>query len=191
MSEQRIICIGGSNGAPLLALSLLEKLPRGFGAPILLALHMPPPLTASYAKALAGKLELNTAMAVNETVPEPGWVYVCPGGMHIGLGKTGRIVVTPKPDGTPFKPSIDILFHTAAQNARANTVAVVLKGLTVKRDARQGALSVAHAGGRVIVQGDGADAVFGMPRDVIEAGAASDVLPLAEIPRKLLSLTQG
>jgi two-component system chemotaxis response regulator CheB len=188
MSGRKIVCIGGSNGAPMLALSILEKLPAGFGAPILLALHMPPPLTASFTHALSTKIQLKTSIAVNETLPEPGEVYVCPGGMHIGLSKTGRIIVTPKPDGTPFKPSIDILFHTAAQNAQDNVIAVVLKGLTVKRDARQGALSVKNNGGRVVVQGDRADTIFGMPRDVIDAGAATEVLPLADIPKKLISL---
>lgn len=191
MSAQQIVCIGGSNGAPMLALTLLEKLPGDFPAPILLALHMPAPLSASFTRALEGKIALKTRVAANETAPEPGTVYVCPGGMHIGLGRNGRLVVTPKPDATPFKPSIDILFHTAAQNARENTLGVVLKGLTVKRDARQGALSIIQAGGKVLVQGDKLDTVFGMPRDVIDAGGASEVLPLLQIPARLVELTKS
>ncbi len=194
MSANKIICIGGSSGAPMLAATLLEKLPADLNAALLLALHIPAPLVSSFAATIKSRSQLSVEMAADGKFPEAGHVYVCPGAMHIGLNKAGRIVVTPRPEGTPFKPSIDILFHTAAQFMGPKVTAVVLKGLTLKRDARQGALSVKQAGGRVIVQNDPVDTLFGMTRDVIEAGAATDQVPMnnmADLIVKVVGKIQG
>lgn len=194
MSVHKLVCIGGSSGAPMLAATLLERIPADLDAAVLLALHIPVPLVSSFAATIKTRSPMAVEMAVDGKDPMPGRVYVCPGGMHIGLGKNGRIVVTPRPEGTPFKPSIDILFHTAAQVMGGDVTAVVLKGLTLKRDARQGALSVKNAGGRVIVQNDPVDTLFGMTKDVIEAGGATDKAPLdsiSDLVVKIAGRTKG
>lgn len=188
VSVQKLVCIGGSSGAPMLAATLLERFPADLDAAVLLALHIPVPLVSSFAATLKTRSPMAVEMAVDGKDPMPGRVYVCPGGMHIGLGKNERIVVTPRPEGTPFKPSIDILFHTAAQIKGPGVIAVVLKGLTLKRDARQGSLSVKHAGGHVIVQNDPIDTLFGMTKDVIDAGGATDKAPLSAIPDLVVKL---
>lgn len=181
MGVNRLICVGGSSGAPMLAATLLEQLPADLDAAVMLALHIPPPLVSSFAATIKNRCPLAVEMAADGKELATGKVYVCPGSMHLGVNRGGRVVVTPRPEGTPFKPSIDILFHTAAQYLGPKVIAVVLKGLTLKRDARQGALSVKQVGGRVIVQNDPVDTLFGMTRDVIEAGAATDQSPMAGI----------
>lgn len=188
MSVEKLICMGGSSGAPMLAATVLEQLPADLDAAIMLALHIPAPLVTSFAGTVKSRSQLIVEMALDGKEPMPGRVYVCPGSMHIGLNRQRRIVVTPKPEGTPFKPSIDILFHTAAQNMGAGVIAVVLKGLTLKRDARQGSLSVKQAGGKVIVQNDPADTLFGMTRDVIDAGGATDLVPIAQMASTLAKM---
>lgn len=188
MSVNKIICIGGSSGAPMLAATVLEGLPPDLDGAVVLALHIPQPLVSSFAATVKSRSGLDVSMASDGLEPLPGHAYVCPGSMHIGMSRAGRIVVTPRPEGTPFKPSIDILFHTAAQAMGAKVIAVVLKGLTLKRDARQGSLSVKQAGGKVVVQNDPTDTLFGMTRDVIDAGGATDLVPIAQMADTLVKM---
>lgn len=169
----------------MLAATVLEQLPADLDGAIMLALHIPAPLVTSFAATIKSRSALTVEMAIDGKEPMPGRVYVCPGAMHIGINRQGRIVVTAKPEGTPFKPSIDILFHTAAQAMAQNVIAVVLKGLTLKRDARQGSLSVKQAGGKVLVQNDPSDTLFGMTRDVIDAGGATDLVPIAHMAAQI------
>lgn len=182
----KLICIGGSTGAPLLAATLIEQLPEELDAAVLLALHIPAPLVASFVASVGNRSTLPIEMAMDGLEPQAGHVYVSPGAMHIGVNRSGRMVVTSRPDATPVKPSIDILFHTASQVFGQRVFAVVLKGLTLKRDARQGALSVKAAGGRVLVQCDPEDALFGMTRDVIDAGGATDQVAIDKLPDALV-----
>lgn len=188
MSVNKLICMGGSSGAPMLAATVLEQLPADLDAAVMLALHIPAPLVTSFAATIKNRSPMAVEMALDGKEPMPGRIYVCPGAMHIGINRSARIVVTSKPEGTPFKPSIDILFHTAAQAFGPNLIAVVLKGLTLKRDARQGSLSVKQAGGKVLVQNDPADTLFGMTRDVIDAGGATDMVPIAQMAAAIAKL---
>ncbi len=177
----RIICIGGSTGAPAGLTDLLSTLPEDLGVPILVALHMPGSMTASFARTLAGRTPFRVAVAQGGERPEPGCVYLGPGGRHLGVGAGGRLVLSTRPEELHFKPSIDVLFYTAARVFGRGVVAVVLTGLTAKRDAVEGALAVRKARGEVIVLDDPASRFLGLPKSVIEAGAATRVVAARDL----------
>ncbi|GAB4263337.1 MAG: hypothetical protein Kow0092_14160 [Deferrisomatales bacterium] len=181
----RIVCIGGSTGAPAALLELLGRLPDPYPAPILVALHMPAAMSESYARSIDRKTPFRAQVAENDLLPRPGRVYVGPGGFHVGLGRTGRVVVTPRPQDTLFKPSIDVLFYTAARAAGSRVTAVVLTGLSVGKDGVRGALAVKEGRGAVLVIDEPGNRFLGMPKNVIDAGAATVVAPLPVLAQKL------
>jgi two-component system chemotaxis response regulator CheB len=149
---------------------------------------MPAAMTTSYVKCLQRQTPFQVVQAESNAGLEPGVVYVGPGGMHIGLARTGRVVVSPKPQKTYFKPSIDVLFFTASRAIGRNAVAVVLTGLSAHRDAVEGASAVKKANGQVIVIDDPASKFLGMPKGVIDAGAATSVISLREMSKALTDI---
>lgn len=187
----RIVCIGGSTGAPAGLTDLLAKLPGDLPAPILVALHMPGSMTAGFAQTLEKRVSFRVCVAENGARPEPGCVYLGPGGLHLGLSPTGRIVLSPKPQELHFKPSIDILFFTAAKALGPRVVGVVLTGLSAKKDAVEGALALRKARAEVLVIDDPSSKFLGMPKAVIEAGGASRVLPARDLPTALARAVRG
>ena len=172
----KVLCIGGSTGAPTMVSELLSRLPADLSAPVLVALHLPEAVSRSFVRCLTGRVPFPVRVAENGVRPEPASVYLGPGGMHIGVSPAGRIVLSPKPAELHFKPSIDVLFYTAARTFGSGVVAVVLTGLTAKKDAVEGARAVRRAGGQVIVLDDPASRFLGMPKAVIDAGAATRVV---------------
>ncbi|MHB8767255.1 MAG: chemotaxis protein CheB [Deferrisomatales bacterium] len=181
----RVVCIGGSTGAPATLAELVAALPEPFPLPIVVALHMPGSMTASFARTLATRTRLKVGVAQGGERLEPGNLYLAPGGLHLGLNRSAQLVVTPRPTEAVFKPSIDVLFYTAAQALGGSVVAVVLSGLSAGRDAVDGARAVKGARGQVLVIDDPANRFLGMPKSVIDAGAATLVGPLPKLVEAL------
>ncbi len=184
----KIVCIGGSTGAPVVLADLVAALPAEFRSPVLVALHMPAAMTEHFARTLSAKARRKVALAVTGGRPEAGVVYLAPGGQHLGLSRGGQVIVTPRPAETAFKPSIDVLFLTVSQAVGPEVVAVVLTGLSAGRDAVEGSRAVKAAGGQVLVIDDPASRFLGMPKGVIDAGAATRVARFAELPKALLAV---
>jgi two-component system chemotaxis response regulator CheB len=187
MGTRKIVCIGGSSGSPMLAAGILGKLDADIDAAILLALHMPKALIKSFVTATNNHSKIEVKLAEDGMVSMPGVAYIAPGDMHIGVNKSRNIVVTNKPERAPFKPSIDVLFYTAAKNCGATCVGVILKGLTLKKDAVQGTEAIIEEGGQVFVQNDATDTLIGIPRDVVDSGIATEI-GLLDIHEKISSL---
>jgi two-component system chemotaxis response regulator CheB len=173
-----VIVIGASTGGP----QALSKLLRAMGpppAPVVIAQHMPRFFTASLAAMLADDLGLDVREAVANEVLAPGSVRVIGGGHHgtVVRGIAGfRVRVVPATD--EIAPSVDRLFVSAAHTAAA-PFGVLLTGMG--RDGCLGAIELRRLGAVVLVQSPAECVVAGMPEAAIEAGAASAVLPLADL----------
>jgi two-component system chemotaxis response regulator CheB len=114
---------------------------------------------------------------------EPGVALIAPGGCHLELEKRGRKIVTrldPDSDSSRYVPSVDRLFMSAAKVYGERLLAVVLTGMG--DDGRKGACQVKDSGGRVIAESEETAVIYGMPKQVVNAGAADQILPLQEIP---------
>jgi two-component system, chemotaxis family, protein-glutamate methylesterase/glutaminase len=181
-----LLVIGASTGGPPAIGRLMAALPP-LGCPAVVAQHMP----AGFTRLFAGRLDRLCAFPVTELAEQeellPGRAYVVAGGRHAGIQRSDggfhARLFRPSPRDLHV-PSVDRLFRTAVEAAGAGTVGVVLTGMG--DDGREGMLSIVARGGHTIAESEQTAVVYGMPREAIEARAATEVLPLDEIPAAIV-----
>lgn len=184
----RIVFVGASTGGTEAIRSILQHLP-GDAPPVLVTQHMPPGYTATFAARLDRVCEVTVLEASDGAAVRCGHVYIAPGGMHLAIArKRGgySIVVSDSEPVNRHKPSVEVLFESAAREAREQAIAVMLTGMG--KDGAQAMLDMREAGAHTIAQDQASCVVFGMPREAIALGAVAEVLPLADIPARLMSL---
>ena len=193
LTMPRALVIGSSTGGPQALTALLEKLTAAVDrAPVLITQHMPPTFTAVLAEHLRRVSGRGAHEAEDGEPVLAGGIYLAPGGRHMRVMRDGDIVKIALGDDPPInfcKPSVDPLFSTAAAVWGSSVLAVVLTGMG--SDGTQGAADIAAAGGSVVAQDEATSVVWGMPRSVAQAGLCSAVLPLDQIPGKVLRLLLG
>ena len=178
--DYKILFIGSSTGGPSALQTLLHDLPGTFPLPIMITQHIDDLFDVQLVKWLNDTTNFQVTLAKSGEEPHQGHVYIAPAKTHmqISLGADGcyRIVLN---DDSPLhflKPSVDKLFLSAAKSLKSKTLAVILTGMG--KDGADGAAEIKKAGGFIIAQDEKTSVVFGMPKAVIEEGAASLVLPL-------------
>lgn len=168
------VVIGASAGGPESLGKLLAALPPGYAAPVMVALHMPGHAIAGLARHLGSLTPLRVAEAVPGEAVSPGRVFLAPGDRHLIVRRCRADIVVDTHLGPPrhsCRPSVDVLFHSAAGVWGAAALGVVLTGMG--RDGLAGARCIREAGGRVFVQDAASSLVWGMGRAVAEAGLAT------------------
>ena len=191
LSTEKIVFIGASTGGTEATKDVLVNLPHDAPA-VMITQHMPPGFTKSYAARLDGLCRINVAEAVDGERVLPGHAYLAPGGFHLSVERSGANYVARVRDGDPVnrhKPSVEVLFKSAARVVGPNALGIMLTGMGA-----DGALAMREmrdAGSYNLAQDEASCVVFGMPREAIAAGAAHDVLPLPEIAQRLLERLRG
>lgn len=185
-TTDRIIAIGASTGGTQAITEILTGLSEQISG-IVIAQHMPPQFTASFAKRLdvITRLDVREAQA-GERVTR-GCALVCPGGVHMEVRRDGAMYYTSLGDGPPVnfaKPSIDLMFYSVAKCAGRNAIGVLLTGMG--EDGARGLLAMRQAGAFTIAQDEATSVVYGMPQKAAEYGAAQVVLPLEKIAQEIL-----
>ena len=186
LSTEKIIFIGASTGGTEATRELLVKLPPDSPA-VMITQHMPPGFTKSYAARLDGLCRIRVAEAVDGERVLPGHAYIAPGGFHLSVQRSGANYIARVQDGEPVnrhKPSVDVLFDSAARVVGRNALGVMLTGMGA--DGARAMRSMRDAGSFNLVQDEASCVVFGMPREAIAQGAAHEVLPLARIAPRLI-----
>ncbi len=181
-----VVVIGASTGGPDALSSIVAGLRSDLNVPILVVQHMPPLFTRLFAARLDRSSALHVVEAVDGQLVEPGHIIVAPGDQHLTVRRQGtdvRVRLTDDPPENYCRPSVDVLFRSAAALYGAGVVACVLTGMG--RDGAQGAKHVRAAGGRIIVQDEASSVVWGMPGAVVAAGVATDIVPLGQIADRL------
>ena len=149
--------------------------------------HMPPGFTKSYAARLDGLCRIRVAEARDGERVLPGHAYIAPGGLHLSVERSGANYIARVTDGEPVnrhKPSVEVLFRSAAECAGSDVLAIMLTGMG---DDGARAMKQLHDGGaRTLAQDEASCVVFGMPREAIAHGAAHEVLPLTQIAPRLM-----
>ncbi len=185
-SSEKIIVVGSSTGGPEALRLFLERLPAD--APgVLIAQHMPAAFTAPMARRLNDLCKVQVLEAQGGERVLPGHVYVAPGHSHLKLVRSGANYMTSLDQGEPVnrhRPSVDVLFDSAAQAAAQNAIGVILTGMG--KDGAQGLLRMRQAGACTYAQDEATCVVFGMPREAIAIGAACDVAALTELPARII-----
>jgi two-component system, chemotaxis family, protein-glutamate methylesterase/glutaminase len=189
----RALLVGSSTGGPQALTAVFEKLTAAIDrAPVLITQHMPRTFTAVLAEHLQRISGRGAHEAEDGEAVLAGGIYLAPGGRHMRVVRNGKLVKIALGDDPPInfcRPSVDALFSSAAAVWGANVLALVLTGMGA--DGSGGAADIVAAGGSVIAQDESSSVVWGMPRAVAQAGLCSAVLPLEQIPPKILRLISG
>lgn len=185
-SSEKLIIIGASTGGTEAIKNFLMQMPSDCPG-ILITQHMPEGFTRSFAKRLDGLCKISVSEAAGDERVLPGHAYIAPGHSHLLLGRSGANYVTHLDDGPPVnrhRPSVDVLFRSAATYAGKNAVGVILTGMG--KDGAAGMLEMKNAGAHNFAQDEASCVVFGMPREAIAIGASHEVGPLNELPSMVL-----
>jgi len=172
----KALLIATSTGGPRALAALLPKLPAPLGVGTLIVQHMPPGFTASLAARLDRSSELNVIEAAGGEKLDPRRALLAPGGWHLRLSDDGRTRLSDEPALGGLRPRADLLIEDAARVYGDRLVLVVLTGMG--QDGLRGAHEVRKRGGRILAESQETCTVYGMPRAIVEAKLADDVLPL-------------
>jgi two-component system chemotaxis response regulator CheB len=183
-----LVAIGVSTGGPQGLKAVIPRLPADFPAAVAIVLHMPVGYTEAYAKRLGDASALTVVEAREAEEVRPGKVFIAPAGRHLtfhrGAGGAVRTRLDVSPLDTPHRPSVDVLFQSAADVYGNRVLALVMTGMG--DDGRQGAAWVKARGGTVLTEAEETCVVYGMPRSVVEAGLSDDSVPLDRLSDALL-----
>jgi len=186
LSTEKIIFIGASTGGTEATKEVLMNLPADCPA-VVITQHMPQGFTKSYATRLDGLCKVRVAEARDGERILPGHAYIAPGGLHLSVERSGSNYIARVRDGEPVnrhKPSVEVLFKSAARVVGPNALGLMLTGMGA--DGATAMREMRDAGSYNFVQDEASCVVFGMPREAIAAGAAHEILPLTQIASKLI-----
>jgi two-component system, chemotaxis family, protein-glutamate methylesterase/glutaminase len=190
-TPERVIAIGASTGGVEALRQILSDLPARM-PPILIAQHMPAGYTETFARRLDSICQLEVKEAQNGEPALDGVAYLAPGGRHLTLTRrpSGYLLrVSDEPPVNRHRPSVDPLFRTVAQAFSDRAIGVMLTGMG--DDGAQAMLELRSKGAYTIAQDEASCIVFGMPRQAIAVGAVTEVLPLGQVARRLIELSDA
>jgi two-component system, chemotaxis family, protein-glutamate methylesterase/glutaminase len=185
-SSEKLIIIGASTGGTEAIREFLMQMPSDCPG-ILITQHMPEGFTSSFAKRLDSLCKISVIEAAGNERVLPGHAYIAPGHSHLMLTRSGANYMTRIEQSAPVnrhRPSVDVLFRSAAQAAGKNAVGVILTGMG--KDGAAGMLEMKEAGATNFAQDEATCVVFGMPREAIAVGAVHEVGPLTSLPGMVL-----
>lgn len=186
-SPYRVIVIGASTGGTEAIREVLVNMPANSPG-ILIAQHMPEGFTRSFAARLDALCAVRVSEAQDGEPVLPGHAYIAPGHSHLLLKKENGAYATLLSKGPPVnrhRPSVDVLFRSAARSGGRNVLGVILTGMG--KDGAAGLVELRNAGAYTFAQNEESCVVFGMPREAIALGGADEVLGLDEIAPALLA----
>ncbi len=206
MKPDKIIVIGASTGGPKALVDLFSELTAEIRTAVVVAVHAPidiadaivsglkreresnPPMETFRGKPLSSKNQASYKTVIHNEDIQGGTIYFSPGKKHTFVTTdTMRtyLRVSDEPSMTTFKPSVDLLFLSAANSFKSKVLGIVLTGLSTGRDGVEGCKKIKENGGMVIVQDKKTSQCFGMPKNIIDAGLADSVLSLKLIAGRM------
>ena len=190
-SSVAALVVGVSTGGPLALKQIFGVLATPLPVPVFIVQHMPQAFTPLLAARLSGTGAMVVKEAQHGEVPQAGTAYLAPGGQHLALAQRGQricMVLSHEPPVNSCRPSVDVLFESAAQVYGPGVLALVLTGMGY--DGVRGCQGVKARSGQVLVQDEKSSVVWDMAGAVAQLGLADMVLPLDKIPEELLFRTR-
>lgn len=177
----RILVIGTSTGGPAALQKILTAIPAGFPYPVLLVQHMPKTFTQVFAERLNQQCALEVKEAADGDRLRPGLALLAPGGqqMMIDPRQTDRVRILEGDTKLTYRPSVDVTYASAAKAYGAKVLALILTGMG--SDGCDGARLLKREGARIWAQSRDSCTIYGMPRAVVNAGIADEILDLDDI----------
>ncbi len=187
-TTEKVVVVGASTGGTEALREFLEALP-GDSPGIVIVQHMPENFTAAFARRLDGICRVTVKEAADDDTVIRGRALIAPGNHHLLLKRSGARYYVEVKDGplvARHRPSVDVLFRSAARYAGRNAVGALMTGMG--DDGAKGLLEMREAGAQTIAQDEATCVVFGMPKEAIKLGAAIQVLPLPMIAPEVIRL---
>jgi two-component system chemotaxis response regulator CheB len=186
-TTEKLIIVGASTGGTEAIKEFLRQMPPDCPG-ILITQHMPENFTRSFAQRLDSLCAITVSEARDGERVLPGHAFIAPGHSHLLLKRSGANYVTGLSDAPPVnrhRPSVDVLFRSAANAAGRNAIGVILTGMG--KDGAAGMLEMKQAGATNFAQDEASCVVFGMPKEAIAVGGVDDVVSLPEMARTVLA----
>lgn len=182
------VVLGISTGGPQALRHLLPELPANFPVPLLMVLHMPIGYTAPFAEKLDEISRIDVAEAKDGDLLRPGLALLAPAGRHLSVRRhrNGSVAahLSMHPIDRNHRPSVDVLFQSAAEIYGGRMLGVVMTGMG--DDGKEGSGWIKAQGGTILTEAESSCIIYGMPRSVAEAGLSDRAVPLSEMAQTIL-----
>ncbi len=189
-TTQKIVVVGASTGGVEALVELLTHMPMN--APgIVVVQHMPENFTRSFAERLDSLCRISVKEAEPNDVVSPGCALIAPGGKHTLVKRSGARYYVEIRDGplvSRHRPSVDVLFRSAARYVGHNAIAVIMTGMG--DDGAQGMKELHETGAHTLAQDEATCVVFGMPKEAIALGGVDEILPLNQLAHAVIKQTR-
>lgn len=186
-STEKLIIVGASTGGTEAIKDFLIELPPNCPG-VLITQHMPESFTKSFAERLNKLSRINVVEAHGGERILPGHAFVAPGHSHLLLQRCGANYITELSQSDPVnrhRPSVDVLFYSAAKAAGKNAIGVILTGMG--KDGAAGMLAMHEAGAYNFAQDESSCVVYGMPKEAVAVGGVHETVPLHDMAKKVLN----
>jgi len=185
-----LVVIGISTGGPQALKRLIPQLPKDFPVPVVMVMHMPVGYTEMYAAKLNEQSQLEVREAAEGDEVRPGYVFLAAAGRHLTLKRDASGKVVTHLDAKPFdmlhRPSVDVLFKSAAEVYGNRVLGVVMTGMG--SDGKEGAAWIKSQGGLIFTEAESSCVVYGMPSVVMEAGLSDKSVALDDVARAIMEV---
>ena len=184
-TTETVICIGASTGGTESLREVLEELPSDSPG-IVIVQHMPEKFTASFARRLDSLCEMSVKEAEDGDTILRGRVLIAPGNLHTMIERSGARYYVSVKDGplvSRHRPSVDVLFRSAARAVGANAVGIIMTGMG--DDGARGLAEMKSTGAFTLAQDEASSIVFGMPKEAIARGGVDKIVPLQHIAQEI------
>ena len=187
-ARQRLVAIGASAGGPSALATVLGSLPADFAAPVVIVQHVDKVFADGMAQWLDGQTQIRVRTASEGEQPRAGVALLAATNDHIVLTPNGGLHYTREPAELPYRPSVDVFFHSVVEHWTGEALGVLLTGMG--RDGAIGLKAMRAKGYDTIAQDQATCAVYGMPKAAATLGAARRILPLDRIADDLLAFAR-
>lgn len=187
-----IVAIGVSTGGPPAVQKILSVLPANFPACILIAQHMPAAFTGPFAKRLDNICQITVKEAQTGDRLQAGVAYIAPGGQHLMVTMRGampELAVTPEPSTALYKPSVNVLIESVAKHLGRKSIGVILTGMG--SDGLEGIRQLKAKEGYILAQNEHSCVVYGMPKAIVDAQLADQILDIDHMAETLITAVKG
>lgn len=193
-TDTKAVLIGVSTGGPKTLSQLIPELTEKIDIPILIVQHMPPQFTEALANSLDQKSRYTITEGREGEVVNPKRAYIAPGGKHMIVSKSPLnsqtiIKLNTQPPEENCRPSVNVLFRSAAQVFGGDVIALILTGMG--SDGTKGLGPLKRAGAYIIAQDEATSVVWGMPGSAVNSGYVDETLPLEKITDSIAKLVNG
>ena len=185
--KTQLIIIGASTGGPVAVQEIMMNLPKDFPVPIVVIQHMPGAFTENYASRLDHLCQLNVVHAKDEDKITPGKVLIAPGGTSVSFcfkSLHPALKVRPPCPHSPYNPSLDTAFISAAEYFHENILVIILTGMG--DDGLKGVMELKKNNSKIWVQDEDSSVIWGMPGKIFQSGYCDQVVNLIDMPQKIM-----